>query len=240
MIFIDNKYTKIYFRLIENRKSNQLSKALSYCETHHVIPRSLGGSNDENNLVNLTAREHYIAHKLLTKMTVGKNQSKMFWALHRIIHSKNSSFKMNSRNYENFRIQWSEFLSANHPSKVTDHWCEFVSESIRLSWENDTDRKIKTSERMKRLWSEGKLKKEQARINGNHGLKGKDVHNTLEIEYNGVVYYGWRELKEITGVSKALYTKYYLNGLDPTPRIGKNGPNLKNEIMPILRKEVSE
>lgn len=36
-----------------------------YSEVHHIIPRSEGGLDDDDNLVRLTAREHYIAHKLL-------------------------------------------------------------------------------------------------------------------------------------------------------------------------------
>lgn len=31
-------------------------------------------------------------------------------------------------------------------------------------------------------------------------------------------------LLENTGISKHLYKKYYLNNIDPTNRIGKNGP----------------
>lgn len=37
-------------------------------ETHHIIMRSLGGSNDKSNLVNLTLREHYFMHELLVKV----------------------------------------------------------------------------------------------------------------------------------------------------------------------------
>lgn len=40
-----------------------------YTEKHHIIPRCLGGSNEQINIAVLTAREHYIAHLLLTKMT---------------------------------------------------------------------------------------------------------------------------------------------------------------------------
>ena len=36
-----------------------------YKERHHVIPKCLGGTNDKNNLIDLYAKEHYIAHKLL-------------------------------------------------------------------------------------------------------------------------------------------------------------------------------
>lgn len=40
-------------------------------ETHHIIMRSLGGSNDKSNLVNLTLREHYVMHELLVKVYEG-------------------------------------------------------------------------------------------------------------------------------------------------------------------------
>jgi hypothetical protein len=59
-------YTKIYYKLIESRKA--LPTSSNYHEKHHILPKCLGGSNDKNNLVLLTAREHYIAHWLLTKI----------------------------------------------------------------------------------------------------------------------------------------------------------------------------
>lgn len=36
-----------------------------YHERHHIIPKCLDGTDEEDNLINLFAREHYIAHKLL-------------------------------------------------------------------------------------------------------------------------------------------------------------------------------
>jgi len=39
-----------------------------YTEIHHIKPKCLNGTNDENNLIKLTAREHYIAHVLLWKI----------------------------------------------------------------------------------------------------------------------------------------------------------------------------
>lgn len=38
-----------------------------YKERHHIIPRCLGGSDDDDNLIDLYAREHVIAHKLLAQ-----------------------------------------------------------------------------------------------------------------------------------------------------------------------------
>lgn len=36
-----------------------------YHECHHIIPKSCGGTNDKDNLIDLFAKEHFIAHKLL-------------------------------------------------------------------------------------------------------------------------------------------------------------------------------
>lgn len=60
-------YEKIYNDLIEKAKSSICVEG-GYFEKHHIIPKSLGGTNDASNLVKLTARQHYIAHLLLYKI----------------------------------------------------------------------------------------------------------------------------------------------------------------------------
>jgi len=60
-------YEKIYKALIDKRRKE---KPVGYTETHHIIPVSFGGSNNKTNLIELTAREHFIAHYLLLKMQV--------------------------------------------------------------------------------------------------------------------------------------------------------------------------
>ena len=56
-------YTKLYEKLIHNAKERDMVDG--YTEIHHIIPKSEGGSNDKDNLVVLTGREHFIAHKIL-------------------------------------------------------------------------------------------------------------------------------------------------------------------------------
>lgn len=90
--FPDNKYTKWYNQLCERAIGRQLDV---YSEKHHIIPRSFGGLDEESNLVVLTAREHFIAHLLLTKMTTGKDRSRMFLAVRRMCHWS----KYNPRDY---------------------------------------------------------------------------------------------------------------------------------------------
>lgn len=66
-------YKQVYESLINTRRNRQLD-INEYYEVHHIIPRSMGGSNEKENLIHLTAREHYIAHRLLYKIY---NNSKM-------------------------------------------------------------------------------------------------------------------------------------------------------------------
>ena len=80
MIFIDNKYTKWYYGIINNAKLRNLPKH-SYTEKHHILPRSLGGDDSKENLVRLSAREHFVCHLLLTKMVDGLFQFKMLSAV---------------------------------------------------------------------------------------------------------------------------------------------------------------
>lgn len=56
-------YYKIYNQLIERAKERKSVEG--YTEIHHIIPRSEGGTDKSDNLVELTGREHFIAHKLL-------------------------------------------------------------------------------------------------------------------------------------------------------------------------------
>lgn len=69
-------YRLHYDRLIFRARNRQLS---GYSECHHIIPRCMGGTNDKINLVNLTAREHFVAHQLLVKIYPG-NRSLVFAA----------------------------------------------------------------------------------------------------------------------------------------------------------------
>lgn len=58
-------YKLIYENLINRAKGRVLD---TYTETHHIIPRCIGGSDNKENLVELTAEEHRTAHLLLVKI----------------------------------------------------------------------------------------------------------------------------------------------------------------------------
>lgn len=109
MLFIDNKYLHLYNKIVERAKSRE--KLSCYTEKHHIIPRSLGGNNEPNNLVELTGREHFICHRLLVKITEGKAQSKMIFALNSMMNRYNETMERyapNSVVYEYLRIKLSD------------------------------------------------------------------------------------------------------------------------------------
>ena len=65
--FLMMDYLQIYESLVTSAKVRKLS-AGQYYEKHHIWPKSMGGPNDEFNIVKLTGREHFIAHRLLAKI----------------------------------------------------------------------------------------------------------------------------------------------------------------------------
>ena len=50
-----------------------------YHERHHIVPKCLGGTNEENNLIDLFAREHFEAHRLLALENPENNGLQYAW-----------------------------------------------------------------------------------------------------------------------------------------------------------------
>jgi hypothetical protein len=112
-MYLTNKYATWYNNIITNAKSRFISKEI-YTERHHIIPKSLGGDNSENNLVKLTAREHFICHLLLTKMISDPvMRRKMQFALNSFRRtSKNQKrYILTSKQYEIIRKEVSKARS---------------------------------------------------------------------------------------------------------------------------------
>lgn len=132
-MFIENKYYKWYHSIINSAKNE---KTIDYTEKHHIIPKSLGGNNSKQNLVILTARQHYICHWLLTKFVEKQFRFKMYSAFNRM-NFKNKTgvvdnFYFNSRAYEFNKIQFSKYMSEfqKHYKKTKEH-IEKIASKLR-------------------------------------------------------------------------------------------------------------
>ena len=98
-----------------------MNKKDQYCETHHIVPRSFGGSDDDSNLVNFTAKEHYVAHKLLVKIckskygTTSDEYKKMVSALFFMTHhSRYNDCKITSKMYAIIKEEFSKNISEKY------------------------------------------------------------------------------------------------------------------------------
>ena len=85
-------YINAYANLICNAKKREFLNG--YFERHHILPKAMGGSNNKENIVCLTAREHFIAHIFLAKIYGGS----MWFAVIRMKGKKNRY--VNSKLYE--------------------------------------------------------------------------------------------------------------------------------------------
>ncbi|HET8688756.1 MAG TPA: HNH endonuclease signature motif containing protein [Methanosarcina sp.] len=183
MLFIDNKYTRWYYQIITNALSNIPN---DYKERHHIIPKSLGGDNSKENLVDLTAREHFICHWLLTKMVAGDNKRKMSYALHAMLNLKLDVRYKNSIAYEKNKIETSRYKSIARKGKLVgkenynfgNKWTEEqrtkMSEfrkgkNFRSDFTYSEESKIKMRESAKQRWTpEERAKFSELRRNNMH------------------------------------------------------------------------
>jgi hypothetical protein len=138
-----NKYTKWYNNITENARNRILTE---YTESHHIQPRSLGGSDDATNLVDLTPREHFICHWLLVKMTTGKDHHRMLNAL-RMMRAENQNqerykTKITARVYESIKKEYSKLQSIQLQGKGNGFYGKTHSmEARRRISEANTGRK---------------------------------------------------------------------------------------------------
>ena len=111
VMFINNKYKSWYDSIIQKAKVRNLS---GYKEKHHILPRCLSGKDNKENLVELTAREHFIVHMLLCKFTKGEAKRSMLYAFHCMCYYKKDGrdYKINSRIAQKLRSELK--FSKNH------------------------------------------------------------------------------------------------------------------------------
>jgi hypothetical protein len=90
-------YLKIYNQIIDRAKGREIE---GYTEKHHIIPKCMNGTNNPDNLVKLTAREHFLAHWLLHEIYPNNTDLKYaFWSMCRSSDNQ-KRYKPSSRVYE--------------------------------------------------------------------------------------------------------------------------------------------
>jgi len=100
-------YKRIYSTIIDKALQQTRKKKTGVLyERHHILPKSLGGTNDINNLVLLTPKEHYICHRLLVEIYTGTpSENKMYYAMWCMINGLGNQkrYATNARIYNRLR-----------------------------------------------------------------------------------------------------------------------------------------
>ena len=179
-------YKVVYDNLISTRKS-RAPLDTQYYEKHHILPKSKGGSNSKDNLINLTPREHFLAHWLLWKIY---KDSSTRTAFHMMRNSrKNMKRILTSKQYEIARnVIYEKITNGNH---------HFIGGKIQKETQ---DRLVKAG---KHHWLSG----ESQRENALKRLK-ENTHHFKESAFNKKAFKLYVDSKEYSFTSKVEAVKY--------------------------------
>ena len=120
----------------------------------------------------------------------------------------------------------------NHPSRLWHQnrpaeWVENCREGTLKEWQGERGetRRKTHSDKLKETWKNNRehMVSHCRKVATKGGIASREKNGT-RIEYYGKTYIGWKTFMKETGVSKHLYKRYYLNGVNPEYRIGMNGP----------------
>lgn len=157
-------YQKIYYDIIQKAQSENRKKLSKkninyiYYEKHHIIPCCLNGTNDKENLVLLTGREHFICHKLLTY--IYKENRKIVCAFHKMSFGNNNiKYNLSSRDYEYAK----KLISLTPLSTITKNK---IGKAVKERFEKngcsfETRKKLSVSLKGKPAYNKGKKMSEE-------------------------------------------------------------------------------
>lgn len=90
----------------------------TYHERHHAKPKSCGGTNDECNLIDLYAREHFIVHQLLARENSDNDKLQYAYAAMAFMSNEHEErCELTPEEYEEARTTFSSMLKKRYADK---------------------------------------------------------------------------------------------------------------------------
>lgn len=133
-----------------------------YKERHHILPRCMGGTNDEENLIDLYAREHFIAHKLLAKEN--PDNDKLAYAYWHMAIRRNPATPLEEM-----------FITPEEYEEAKTLYSKIRSKSV-VDWFNDPSNDEKITERNDKI--------RVSKLGDNNPAKRPDVRAKMSSSWN--------------------------------------------------------
>ena len=180
-MYLQNKYTRIYFMIIDRARLRKLPKEI-YTEKHHIIPKSLGGDNSLENLIALTAREHFICHLLLPKMTTGIHKQKMTFAAWALTMKKDIiDRKISNRTYQKLKEERAKLLRGRPMSEKQR--LNLIKVNTGKPCSEEKKAKIREKRKLQITSEETRLKMSKSRTGSRRNEETKEKMRQSAISY---------------------------------------------------------
>lgn len=108
-----------------------------YHEEHHIVPKCMGGSNDKDNLIDLFADEHFVAHKLLAFENPDNDSLQRAFSTMAHVRRDGRKYNVSEEDYAYIRLQ--------------------NSQRLKQQWE-DAEYRMNMSDMMTELWKDPEFK----------------------------------------------------------------------------------
>ena len=167
----------------------------AYKEKHHIIPKCLGGTNDGDNLIDLYAREHFEAHRLLALENPKNNKLvSAWWLMCSCKRECQERYEATAEEYEKARIAFSERVKERQSGK--NHYLYGKHPSNETRQKMSASRKGKTSKLKGRCGKDsptyGRKQSEEAKLKMSLSKKGKYLKennpSSKKVVCEGIVY----------------------------------------------------
>lgn len=138
-----------------------------YHEKHHIVPRCMDGGNEEDNLIDLFAREHFIAHRLLAKENPYNKSLTYAWYMMSTMGNLRGC-EISPEEYEEARIAYSKSRKGVSLSEETRRKLSISHKGLQAGEKNPMYGKA--------TWAKGKHFSEEHRKKIGDGNRGK-IHS---------------------------------------------------------------
>lgn len=228
-------YDKFINNILETRGRFECGD--EYHETHHILPKCMGGSNEEDNLIDLFAKEHFEAHRLLA-LENPENEKIIYawWCMSTMQNKYMERYKITAEEYEEIKIQYSQLMKEkmignNNPMYNRSWWNKNTPQEKIDEWKNNMSNAIKEK------WSNLDFKEKMCQLRkgmnmGEHNpMYGKEVLKKTREKIGKTSKQHWEDSKyrakmieHLTGESNPFYGKHHTNESIYKIRLAKGIP----------------